>query len=116
MADKIRPMCPCCLNKPVAISNYNRGKVYYRNRCDQCYRHNKKPAPAGWIKSGYVKKDKCEKCSYRFTSSEQSVVYYVDGNTKNNAWTNIRTICLNCDVAVKHSNLPWKPSNLTPDL
>lgn len=116
MTEKNRPICPCCLVKHVAISNYNRGKVYYRNRCDQCYRLNKKPAPPGWVRSGYIKKSKCEKCGCKLKFVEQCAVYYIDGNTKNNSWSNLRTICLNCEIDIKHSILPWKPSNLSPDL
>lgn len=112
---KQRPICPSCRIKPVAIANYQRGKIYYRNRCDQCYRKNKKPAPAGWIRSGYRKKDKCEKCGFRFKHPEQSDVFHLDGNIDNNDWVNLKTICLNCAVDVKHSNLKWKPTGLTPD-
>jgi len=113
---KERSICPACRIKPVAICNRRGGKEHYRNRCDQCYRKNRKPAVAGWIRSGYKKKEKCEKCGYRFMHGEQAVVAHVDGNIDNNSWVNLKTVCLNCQIAIKHSNLPWKISGgLVPD-
>lgn len=112
---KVRPICPACKIKPVAISNRRGGHPNYRNRCDQCYRKNKKPAPAGWIRSGYKKKLKCEKCGFKFKYTTQSDVFHIDGNMDNNNWVNLKTVCLNCVEEVKHSNLPWTLTGLTPD-
>lgn len=113
------PICPYCRIKPVAISYYKYGRVYYKNKCSQCLRKGiKKLPPAGWIRSGYKKKDKCEKCNFRFKHPEQSHVYHLDGNTLNNDWINLRTICSNCSVEIRHSNLPWKADykgGITPD-
>jgi hypothetical protein len=111
----IRKICPSCCIKPVAIANHRHGKTYYRNRCDQCYRLKKKPKPAGWIRSGYKKKEKCEKCGFKFRHAEQATVFHLDGNEDNNDWLNLKTVCANCAIAVKHSNLPWKASGLTAD-
>lgn len=110
-----RKLCPCCLVKPVAICYTKNSKTYYRKKCDQCSRKRRKPAPAGWIRSGYKKKPGCEKCGFRFTFPEQAEVFHLDGNVNNNDWVNLKTVCLNCAVAVKHSGLAWKASGLTPD-
>ena len=108
-----RKICPCCNIKPVAICNRRHGKIYYRAKCDQCYRKKRKIAPPGWIRSGYKKKDKCERCHFRFKFSEQSHVYHLDGDMSNNDWFNLKTICANCAIEIQHSNLPWKPDRAT---
>lgn len=110
-----RKICPCCRIKPVAIANKRNGKTYYRTKCDQCYRFKKKPLPPEWIKSGYKKKEKCEKCGFRFKFPEQSHVFHLDGNTENNDWFNLKTVCANCQIEVQHSKLPWRHSKLKPD-
>jgi len=71
--------------------------------------------PPGWLKSGYKKKEKCDKCGFRFKHTDQASVYHIDGNSNNNDWTNLKTICANCGIDVKHSKLPWVPSDLVPD-
>ena len=111
----IRKLCPCCKVKPVAISYRKYGRAYYRNRCDQCYRKKKKPAPPAWLKSGYKKKERCEKCGFKFKLHEQSKVYHIDGDVENCDWVNLKTICANCEIEILHGNLPWKPSSLVPD-
>ena len=42
-------------------------------------------------------------------------VYHVDGNLKNNDWTNLKTICLNCQAALQDSKTTWKPADLVAD-
>jgi hypothetical protein len=110
-----RKLCPCCRVKPVAVAYHKYGRIYYRSRCWICYKKKRKPLPPGWLKSGYTKKEKCEKCGFKFRHAEQAHVFHLDGNENNNNWVNLKTICANCAVAVKHSNLPWKASGLTAD-
>ena len=69
----------------------------------------------GWARSGYTKKDKCERCNFKFKFLTQSRVFYLDGNLNNNDWTNLKTLCLNCQEEVFKSKLPWKPSPLVAD-
>ena len=110
-----RVQCPICHKHPVAI-NYRRGdKVYYHKACTPCVRRKRKPAKvvAGWIKSGYKKRDRCERCSFKFKLSEQGKVYHVDGNIKNTHWANLRTVCLNCQPELAKTN--WRPGDLQPD-
>jgi len=115
----LRKICPYCNLRPVAINYYLKGVVHYRSKCVQCYRRRvKKIAPPGWLRTGYKKKDKCEKCGFRFKHSEQANVYHIDGDTTNNDWFNLKTICANCAVEIQFGNLPWKPdskSKLRPD-
>ena len=113
-----RKLCPVCDVRYVCVANIRNGKTYYRNRCSVCYKAGKKikPKPPFWMKSGYKKKDKCERCGFKAKVTEQLNVVYVDGNDHNNDWFNLRTVCLNCQAEVMHSGLSWKPSALTPDL
>jgi hypothetical protein len=112
-----RKICPTCGQRPVAINYLKEGVAHYRTQCDVCIKQGKKlkPAPPGWRRSGYTKKPQCEKCGFKFKLVEQSAVFYVDGNLKNNNWANLKTVCLNCAQEVYKSKLPWKVSPLVPD-
>ena len=112
-----RDLCPVCHNNPVSI-NYIRDDVtHYRNTCSACNRKKKKlkPVPPPWVKSGYKKKPQCERCGFKMKHSEQSNVFYVDGNLKNNNWLNLKTVCLNCQQEVYKSRLAWKAGPIVPD-
>jgi hypothetical protein len=43
------------------------------------------------------------------------LVYHADSNLHNTNATNLKTVCLNCTVEIKKSDLPWQPGDLTPD-
>ena len=111
-----RPICPNCKQRVLAINYKRKGKTYYRKTCDYCRKANKprihKPR---WKEAGYHKKDKCDKCGFRSTYSDQIVVYYIDGNLNNNCFTNLRTICLNCAVVINKQDNTWAQSDLIPD-
>ena len=110
-----RLVCPICNQHPVAINYYRKGRVYYRRACTPCIHRRRRPQVEvpGWVRSGYKKRDQCDRCAFRFKLAEQSGVYYVDGNTANNHWTNLKTICLNCQKEVAKTR--WRPSTLQPD-
>lgn len=112
-----RDLCPICRTNPVAV-NYVRDDVYhYRNSCNSCIRKKRKlkPEPPSWVKSGYKKKPQCERCGFKMKYPEQSNVFYVDGNLKNNNWLNLKTVCLNCQQELYKSRLAWKAGPLIPD-
>lgn len=71
--------------------------------------------PPAWARSGYKKKPHCEKCGFKAKVPDQLNVFCVDGNLKNNNWTNLKTICANCTIEVAKSKLPWKASPVVPD-
>lgn len=99
----------------MAINYYRHGRTYFRTACTPCI-HQKRQLPPevpGWVKAGYKKRDKCDRCAFRFKLSEQSNVYYSDGNTSNNNWANLKTICLNCQSEIAGTN--WKPATIQPD-
>ena len=114
---KIRPLCPSCSQRPVAVNCINNGTTYYRKVCDRCSRGGLKPKskPPEWVKSGYKKKPQCERCGFKLKYPEQSSVFYVDSNLKNNNWLNLKTVCLNCQQEVYKSKLTWKTGPITPD-
>ena len=114
---KYRKLCAVCAKKPVAI-NYRKGNItYYRTRCDSCIRKKKGvklPQPK-WIQSGYKKKPHCEKCGFVAKYKDQLFVYYIDGNLNNNALTNFKTVCANCQIEVAKEGLGWRQGDLVPD-
>lgn len=113
-----RPYCHTCNENPAAVNYSKNGIVYYRKDCAACLRKKGKikPVPPSWVKSGYKKKTKCDKCNFIAKNSKSQLrVYYVDGNLKNNDWNNLRTICLNCQATLHDSNLGWRPGDLEAD-
>ena len=95
-------LCPCCKIHPVAINYQKNGKTYYRKKCNRCYRSHKKPMPAGWVRSGYKKKDSCFRCRRKLNYPESSIVWHIDGNADNCDWLNLRTVCLVCAIDLQH--------------
>ena len=101
----------------MAINCVKNGKTYYRKVCDHCSRAGAKvkKRPPEWARSGYKKKPACERCGFKLKYPEQSNVFYVDGNLKNNNHFNLKTVCLNCQPEVYKSRLAWKPAPVEPD-
>lgn len=112
-----RPFCPVCNERMVAINYIKEDITYYRSRCDQCSRMDKKikPVPPQWFRRGYRKKPQCDHCGFKFKFPEQSLVYHVDGNLNNTDFNNLKSICQNCKVELSKSRLPWKPAKIVPD-
>ena len=105
------------MKNPAAV-NYIKDSVYhFRSKCDNCVRkkRNAKPKQSAWAISGYKKKPQCEKCGFYAEYHEQLSVYHIDGNLKNTNIFNLKTICLNCQVAVARQGLGWKQGDLIPD-
>lgn len=113
----MRPICNGCQQRPSAINKYIDSKVYYRKFCDVCSRSNKKKKPVpSWFKAGYRKNNICERCGFKakFLDKQMSV-FHIDGNLRNNATFNLKTVCLNCRVEIAQSKLPWRESTIIPD-
>ena len=111
-----RDICPICKTNPVTVNYVKNGVVHYRNSCSTCKKHGRKLRQVpSWAKSGYKKKDRCELCNFKFKLVEQSNVYYLDGNLKNNDWLNLKTVCLNCQQELYKNKISWKPSPIVPD-
>ena len=112
-----RPLCQACAQRVRAVAYHRYGRVYYRSRCDSCIRQGRqaRPPQPGWKSQGYVKKRECDRCHFRARYQAQLMVYYVDGDLRNNDLRNLRTICQNCAVEVTRLDLPWRPGDLEPD-
>ena len=64
----------------------SRGRKGYRRFCHGC---SSRVYPK-------FKKDKCESCGFVPVNQIQLDVDHIDGNHKNNALNNLRTLCANC--------------------
>ena len=112
-----RPICKEC-NKNVCAINYKRnGITHYRSICDECGSKKKKlkPRKPKWISSGYNKKKQCDLCGFHSIIPTQMTVYHIDGNLENIAYTNLRSICLNCVEVVKKQKVNWLRGDLKVD-
>ena len=112
-----RDLCPICQENLVAINYIRNGRHHYRNSCASCIRKKhriRNPIPL-WARSGYKKKENCELCNFRAKSLRQLFVWHVDGNLKNVAWTNLRTVCANCQIELVSRRLGWQPAPILPD-
>lgn len=113
-----RPICNVCKENPAAVNYLVNDKVYYRKKCAGCIRKDNKvrPVPPSWQRAGYKKKIKCDKCGFTAANLKtQMRVYYIDGNLKNNDWSNLKTICLNCQAALQDNKSSWRPADLEAD-
>jgi hypothetical protein len=45
----------------------------------------------------------------------QLMVFHVDGNLNNSNLRNLKTVCQNCAIEIRKSDLTWKPGDLEPD-
>jgi hypothetical protein len=83
-----------------------------------CIRKNRVPKPIrpAWAVAGYKKKDRCEKCGFKAKVDAQLFVFYVNGDKKDHAHSNIKTICANCSIELEGFGGGWSPADLTPDL
>lgn len=110
----IRNLCCVCKQKPVAINYYKGSQPFYRTRCDRCSK-NRNKGTEFWQRSGYVMKNICDKCGFTSKYSEPFSVYYIDGNPQNTKYTNLKTVCANCQRILHHLKSPWRQGDLTPD-
>ena len=111
-------MCNVCNQRMVAVNYRKDDVVHYRSRCDRCIKQKKKiRLPESlWKKAGYKKKPTCDRCGFKPRVASQTLVYHTDGNMNNVALNNLRTVCLNCSVEVKRSDVTWRRGDLEPDL
>ena len=85
--------------------------------CDICLISGK-PASGipKWYQAGYRQKSKCEKCGFKSTHKEQIRVFHVDGDLNNVRYTNLKSVCANCQIELQRENSRWKQGDLVPDL
>ena len=110
----MRDLCNICRQRPVAVNYYKDNRTFYRSKCDHCSKKRKTGVPL-WEKAGYKKKATCDKCGFTSKYLEQFNVFYVDGNPANCKFTNLKTVCANCQCILHKLKLPWRQGDLRPD-
>jgi len=110
----MRDLCRVCSQRPVAINYIKQGKTFYRTKCDHCSKKRSDGSPQ-WAKAGYKKKTSCDRCGFNSKYTEQFNVFYVDGQPTNVKWSNLKTVCANCQRILHKLRLPWRQGDLTPD-
>lgn len=110
----MRKLCKECGRRPVAINYHKQGKTFYRSTCDHCAKHRHEEKPL-WKIAGYQKKLVCDRCGFSSKYAEQFNVFYVDGNPSNCRFTNLKTVCANCQRILHQLNLPWRRGDLIAD-
>ena len=110
----MRKLCKKCQKRPVAINYYKAGKPFYRSMCDHCARNREEGSPL-WALRGYVKKKACDKCGVKSQHEEIFNVYHVDGDLTNCRYTNLKTVCANCQRTLQKEGVRWKQGDLRPD-
>ena len=110
----MRELCKKCTKRPVAINYYKEGTPYYRSTCDHCSRNRGEGNPP-WVLAGYKKKNQCDKCGFKSLVPEVFDVFHVDGNLKNCRYTNLKTVCANCQRTLHREGIKWKQGDLRPD-
>ena len=118
MDKSIRPLCAECRTKPRAYAYKKGTKIYWRRLCDTCNRKKANKKVGGITplqRSGYKKHKKCELCGFKAQENSQLDVYFVDGNLRNTAATNLKTICANCQRLTGTRRLGWRMGDLIAD-
>ena len=118
MRYKDRPLCKSCKSKPRAYAYKRYGKVYWRSLCDTCIRKKAGKKTGGVTplqRSGYKKRKKCELCGFKAQSQSQLDVFFVDGDMRNTASANLKTVCANCQRLANVRRLGWRVGDLVAD-
>lgn len=110
----VRRLCKKCNSRPVAVNYYKEGKAFYRSVCDHCSRNRQEGNPL-WALKGYTKKSACDKCGFKSQNPEVFNVYFVDGDLTNCRYTNLKTVCANCQRVLQREGIKWKQGDLRPD-
>lgn len=110
----MRKLCKICQQRPAAVNYYKEDRIFYRSKCDHCARGYNKSKPL-WQLQGYKKKTVCDKCGFSSKHQEQFNVFHVDGNLTNCKYTNLKTVCANCQRVLHKVNPVWKQGDLIPD-
>jgi hypothetical protein len=110
----MRPLCKCGL-RPRAVNYHKNGKTFYRKLCEQCDKYGEYHGVPLWYRSGYRKKNTCDKCGFRSPHSEIFAVYHVDENLNNCRPSNLKTVCANCQRVLAKEGIKWRQGDLVAD-
>ena len=110
----MRKLCKICQERQVAINYHKDDKIFYRTTCDHCSKgRGKNIFP--WEKSGYKKKNICDRCGFSSRYLEQFNVFHTDGNLLNCRHANLKTVCANCQRIFGKEDIKWRRGDLVPD-
>lgn len=109
----MRPLCTTCGRGPVAINYYKANKPYYRTQCGVCIRGVR---VSRWSLAGYKLKNQCDKCGFKSPHGEVFNVFHIDGDLNNCKFTNLKTVCANCQRVLHREGSQWRQGDLVPDL
>ena len=118
MTNNVRPLCIKCRSNPRAYAYRKNNKIYWRRKCDACIRQEKNLKIGGVTslqRSGYTKKNKCELCGFKAREQIQLDVLFIDGNKNNTNYTNLKTVCANCQRLASIKRLRWSVGDLEVD-
>lgn len=111
----MRPLCVCG-QRPAAVNYRKNGKIFYRKKCEICTKHGSiGHGIPKWKLAGYKKKELCEKCGFKSLHQEQFNVFHIDGDLNNCRFSNLKTICANCQRILQKEGVKWKQGDLLPD-
>lgn len=110
----MRKLCAKCNQRPAAVNYHKDGKTFYRTMCDHCSKGRGAGTPL-WSRSGYKKKSTCEKCGFQSKHLEQFNVFHIDGDLTNCRYTNLKTVCANCQRILFKEGFRWRQGDLKPD-
>lgn len=108
-------MCSRCNKNPRRVNYIKNGVKHYRSLCWSCTRGGVVAVRPLWALGGYKKKTACDVCGFHARYSAQTVVYHINGNLKDVALHNLRTVCLNCVEVVKRTQINWRRGDLEVD-
>ena len=66
-------------------------------------------------RSGYKKHKKCELCGFKAQQKSQLDVLFLDGDLRNTATANLKTVCANCQRLTGTRRLGWRIGDLVAD-
>ena len=110
----MRKLCKKCQQRPTAVNYHKDNRVFYRSICDHCARDRAAGTPL-WALKGYAKKQSCDKCGVKSPYSEVFNVFHIDGNLTNCRFTNLKTVCANCQRTLQREGVKWCQGDLKPD-
>ena len=92
-----RPICPLCGERPRRTHGLRNGSWRLAKSCHWCWKQQN-PLKAVLYKTPYLRYrgDRCEECGFVAKHKAQLEVDHIDGNHRNHAPSNLRTLCANC--------------------
>ena len=112
----MRPLCTKCSQRPAAVNYKKAGKTYYRKKCELCLRYG---GPSGympkWHVAGYRINKKCDKCGRTYFDQIDLILFDIVCYLDICKFSNLKTVCANCQRSLHLEGIRWKQGDLVPD-